>query len=471
MRKLAYKLLQPHLSCPPIPLVNFASFISKLCGALPAAALLSSVSLLHAQAPKEAKPKPPQAPPPAPKTAFEMEDVFPGLRFDQPLDVVSAPGDKDRLFIVEKTGRVRVVTGLGTAGPVKKLFLDLTHPRDGALHTESECGVLGLAFAPDHAKSGRFFVYYSVKIDGRLNQRLSRFEVSPGEPDHADPTKEQPLFTQADPADNHNGGDLHFGPDGCLYVSVGDGGAGDDAFNNARYINKGFFAAILRLDVDQKEGSLPPNPHPGLALDAKGAAFYSVPKDNPFVGATSYHGQPVDPKTVRTEIWATGLRNPWRFSFDLPSGRLFAGDVGQDLYEEVDIITKGGDYGWSYREGFHSFSQGPGGSNEPKDFKPLLPIFEYPHPLFGISVTGGMVYHGSRFPQLEGKYIFADYGIGRVVALRDEGQPVWVDEYLAQEPGIASIAADPRDGELLFANIGLGKIQRLKLRTATAVTR
>jgi len=425
-------------------------------------------------APRIDKPKPKEAPPKPPiamvQTGYEMEDAFPDLKFDQPLDIVSVPGDKDRLFVVEKTGRVLIISGLNGAKAEKKLFLDLTHPRDGALEAEGECGVLGLAFPEDHRKSGRFFVYYSLKIDGKLNQRLSRFQVSADAPDHADPATEQPLFTQLDPASNHNGGDLHFGPDGYLYVSVGDGGAADDRFDTARFINKGFFASILRIDVDKRKGNLPPNAHPGVALDASGAAYYSIPKDNPFVGATSYHDLPVDPKTVRTEIWATGLRNPWRFSFDPPTGRLFAGDVGQNIYEEVDLIVKGGDYGWSYREGLHAFSQGPGGTKEPKGFNPVLPIFEYPHPMIGISVTGGAVYHGSKFPEHMGKYLFADYGTGRVMALRDEGKPVWVDEALAFEGGIVSIAPDPRNSELLFANIALGKIRTLKQKTALAKT-
>ena len=401
---------------------------------------------------------------------YEMEDALPGLSFEQPLGIVNAPGDQKRLFILEKNGRVQVVTGLEENKPQKRLFLDLTHPRDGALETDGECGVLGLAFPPDHLESGRFFVYYSLKIKGKLQERLSRFHTLPNQPDTADGASEQPLFTQADQASNHNGGDLHFGPDGCLYISVGDEGGGGDQFNNARFINKGFHAAILRIDVDKKMGSLPPNPHPGIARDATGKAFYAIPQDNPFIGATSHHSLPIDPKTVRTEIWATGLRNPWRFSFDSATGRLFAGDVGQNLYEEVDLITKGGDYGWSYREGLHTFPQGPGGAKEPENFSPIQPIFEYPRPI-GLCVIGGVVYHGNRFPQHRDKYIFADFGTGRVMALHDEGKAIWADETLAQEPGIASIGLDPRNGEILFANYGLGKIKSLKLKANPTLPR
>ena len=428
--------------------------------ALASVIVMDGVQVLALDVPGSA----PKAPISIMVTPFEMEDVFPELTFEQPLDIASIPGDKDRIFVVEKTGRVQVIVGLNSGKPEKKLFLDLTHPRDGMLETDGECGVLGLAFAPDYSKSGRFFVYYSLKINGQLHQRVSRFEALSQGADHAEPSSEQPLFSQADPATNHNAGDLHFGPDGYLYISVGDGGAADDQFNNARFISKGFFAGILRIDVDKKPENLPPNPHPGVALDAQGAAFYAIPKDNPFLGAVCYHSVAVEPEAVRTELWATGLRNPWRFSFDPPTGRLFAGDVGQNLYEEVDIIVKGGDYGWSYREGLHAFPQGPGGSREPEGFSPILPIFEYPHPMFGNSVTGGVMYRGAKIPSLREKYIFADYGTGKVVALRDENKPFWVDEMLAVEAGLVSINPDPRDGEPLFANIALGKIKRLKAR-------
>lgn len=428
-------------------------------------ALLSLVALaapLAGQTPPA--PKPVKTPPPIVMVPVdhEMEDVFPGLKFDQPLGIVTAPEDKKRLFVVEKTGRIHVITGLDTDKPEKKEFLNLTKPPKATLVTEGECGVLGLAFPPDHAKSRRCFVYYSLKIGGMLHQRLSRFEMSKDDPNRVDNSTEQPLFTQPDEASNHNGGDLQFGPDGYLYVTVGDGGAGNDKFDNARFINKGFHAAILRLDVDKKKGSLRPNAHPAIALDAERAALYTVPADNPFVKATTHHGQTLDPATVRTEIWATGLRNPWRIHFD--GGRLFCADVGQNLYEEVDLIIPGSDYGWSYREGLHPFPQGPGGDKEPQDFKPVEPIFEYPRTV-GLSITGGVVYHGDRLPRAKDCYVFADYVTGRVIALKDEGKPVWKDDTLAQEPGIAGIGTDPRDGEVLFANIAKGQVQRLRPKT------
>jgi glucose/arabinose dehydrogenase len=397
---------------------------------------------------------------------YALENAAPGMTFSQPLGLVNLPGDRSRLFVLEKTGCIQVIGGWGSTSPTKRVFLDLTKPRDGEFVTSSECGVLGLAFPPDHATSRRLFVYYSLKIGGKLHQRVSRFQLSASDPNAVDPNSEQPLFSQQDPADNHNGGDLHFGPDGYLYVSTGDGGGRNDQFNTARFINKGFHAAILRIDVDKKPGNLPPNPHPGLALDERGAAFYAIPSDNPFVGANSHHGQSIDPKTVRTEIWATGLRNPWRFSFDPPTGRLLVADVGQNLYEEVNSITKGGDYGWSYREALHPFTEGPGKNQEPEGFRPIEPLFEYPRAT-GISITGGLVSRGTKLPELQGAYVCADFASGKVLAFRENGGK-WEPQTLATEPGFAGIGLDPQNGDLLFANLGQGTLKRLRKASATA---
>lgn len=441
------------------------TFPLRRCVSAFALAVLSTQALQPVLAQQQQQPplskakKAQPIPPPLPPTAYALEDALPGLKFDNPLGIATAPGMTDRLFIIERPGRIQLVTDLGHTPPARQVFLDLTAPRDGKLTSEGECGLLGFALHPDHANNRRFFVYYSVRMANRLYERVSRFEVSKSNPLHAEPTSEQPLFTQEDPAINHNGGDLHFGPDGYLYISVGDGGAGDDKFNEGRFINQGFHAAILRIDVDQKPGNLPPNPHSGIARDPKGDAYYSVPADNPFVGAASHHGQSIPPESVRTEIWACGLRNVWRFSFDPKTHRLFAGDVGQNLYEEVDLIVKGGDYGWSYREGLHPFTTGPGGAAEPPEFKPIDPIFEYPRTT-GTSVTGGVVYHGTRYPELQGAYICADYAFGRIMALR-ERQPQWAMEIIAVETGIVALGADPRDGEILFANLN-GNIRKLK---------
>lgn len=414
--------------------------------------LLVGVSAI-AQTPKVRKPQP--VPPPLPPLQYALEDAFGGLGFSMPVAVVSAPGEKNRVFVVEKTGCIQMVVGFDQPQPEKRIFADLRERSDGILDDKGECGLLGLAFHPNFAGNGFCFVAYSLRIDGKLHQRISRLNFALPEV-----FLEQPLITQHDPAGNHNGGDLHFGSDGYLYASVGDGGGANDAFDNGRFINKDFHAAILRIDVDKHPGSLPPNPHPAIVLNAEGEAFYAVPADNPFIGATSHRGGEIDPATVRTEIWATGLRNVWRFGFDPPTGRLFAADVGQNLYEEVNLIEKGGDYGWSHREGLHSFDLGPGKDMPPMDFHPIDPIFEYPRTT-GLSITGGRVYRGEKFSEFRGAYICADYAFGRIIVLREKDGR-WEHEIIAFEPAVTGIGVDPRDGELLFTNMAKGSVMRLR---------
>lgn len=404
--------------------------------------ILLGCSYAGAQVPKVKKTPP--VPPPLPPLAYALEESLGGLTFSMPVAVVSVPGEKDRLFVVEKTGCIQLVTQLDQATPQKREFANLIERPDGKLDDKGECGLLGLAVHPDFARNGRYFVCYSLRIGGQLHQRVSRFDGG----------MEQPLITQLDPAGNHNGGDLHFGPEGYLYISVGDGGGANDAYDNARFINKGFHAAILRIDVDKKPGSQPPNPHPAVHVGT-----YTVPADNPFIDAVKHLGEKIDPTSVRTEIWATGLRNVWRFSFDPPTGRLFAADVGQNLFEEVNVIEKGGDYGWSHREGLHTFNLGPGKDIPPAAFKPIDPIFEYPRTT-GLSITGGRVYRGTKFPEFKDAYILADYAFGRIIALREKGAK-WEHEIIAFEPAITGIGVDPRDGELLFCNMAKGKILRL----------
>ena len=315
-------------------------------------------------------------------------------------------------------GKIQMVTGLSTGKPAKRQVFQLA-VKDGEFEAGGECGLLGFAVHPDYAKHPQVFVYYSIKIGGKLHQRLSRFQLKPGADFEVDPASEQPLMTQLDPASNHNGGDVHFGPDGYLYFSCGDGGAGGDAFNNAGFINKGFHAGVYRIDVDKKPGNLPPNPHPSVVTDAQGSAYYAVPADNPFLGATSHRGQPVEPKTVRTEVWATGLRNPWRFSFDPQTGTCFAGDVGQNLFEEIDILVSGGDYGWSEIEGLDIYNRKDASAKQaPAKLAPesafVAPIYEYDRKL-GNSVTGGVVCRSERIPAIRDAYVFGDYASGRLL--------------------------------------------------------
>lgn len=437
----------------------------------PLLALLFSLSLTAATPPSE--------------EVVGLEPAFPGMSFSLPVAISPLPGNKGAVFILEKGdpvpssdtdkpsdkkkkatayfgGKVQMVTGLGS-GKVTKQQVFQVNPKDGKFDANGECGLLGFAVHPRVAETKQLFVYYSLRIEGKLYQRVSRFKVSSLEPFAVDADSEQPLITQLDPAGNHNGGDLHFGPDGYLYISCGDGGAGGDAFDNAGFINKGFHAAVFRIDVDKKEGNPAPNPHPSVITDSKGDAFYAVPADNPFIKASSHRGRPLEAGSVRTETWATGLRNAWRFSFDPKTGACFAGDVGQNLYEEIDILVSGGDYGWHDVEGNHVFNQkdasgkkAPPGLAASSAFK--APIHEYERK-FGNSVTGGVVYRGDRVPAIAGAYVFGDFASGRIFALR-ENAGRWESQQVAKDNTIAGFGYDPSNGDVLVASLA-GQVKRI----------
>ncbi|MDB5384891.1 MAG: hypothetical protein JWM11_537 [Planctomycetaceae bacterium] len=264
------------------------------------------------------------------------------------------------MFVVEQDGRVRVFPNQSDAKETN-VFLDL---RGVVRREHNEEGLLGLAFHPDYRTNGQFFVFYSVTPRGSV---VSRFRVSKDDPDRAQRDSEEILLQFPKPYGNHNGGCLRFGPDGCLYISVGDGGLAGDPHANAQSLEM-LNGKILRIDVNHKD-------------DGKN---YAVPKDNPFAGRGG----------VRGEIWAYGLRNVWRFSFDRPTGTLWAADVGQDRHEEVDIIDRGGNYGWNIREGKHPLD--PNAERSPVgEF--IEPVLDYPR-VEGKSVTGGLVYRGRRLP-------------------------------------------------------------------------
>jgi uncharacterized repeat protein (TIGR03806 family) len=390
---------------------------------------------------------------------YSTTPAFPALSFDQPVAVVSPPGEARRLFVVEKTGRIWVIPDTAAAAPTRTLFLDLTDRVTVSASNNDERGLLALAFHPGFAQNGQFFVWYTVTATtaagGGLHNRLARFRTTATDGNLADPASEQPLVTQRDEAANHNGGQLLFGTDGYLYVSLGDEGGANDQFQNSQRIDRDFFSGVLRIDVDRRAGSLPPNPHPAVHPDT-----YSVPPDNPFVAATSFNGAPVNPNAVRTEFWATGLRNPWRMAFDPATGSLWCGDVGQGTREEINVIVRGGNYGWNYREGSVS---GPRG-NPPPGASFIAPIWDYPNPAQGQSVTGGIVYRGSRYPTLVGHYLFADFGSGRIWALRPEGNsPVPADnvQLLTTDGGISSFGLDPATGDILLCDLTEDAIKKL----------
>ena len=280
------------------------------------------------------------------------------------------------LFVAEQEGRIRVIeNGKLVAAP----FLDISKE---VLKKEGydERGLLGLAFHPDYATNGKFYVYCSVPVENPVKNvrdhqsEVREYVVSKSSPKLADATQMRKVLAFDEPESNHNGGDLKFGADGFLYISAGDGGGANDkhgTIGNAQNLTN-LLGKILRIDVNKTP--------------------YAIPADNPFVKTPD----------AKPEIYAYGLRNPWRFSFDSKTNQLFAGDVGQNKYEEVDIITNGGNYGWRPVEGLHDFK-----ADDPKPVNPIAPITEYPHSE-GISITGGFVYRGKAIPSLAGKYIFGD---------------------------------------------------------------
>ncbi len=399
-----------------------------------------------------------QLPANPPPTTYATTPAFPGLSFNQPVALVTPPGETRRLFVVEKTGQVWVVPDVTLANPTRTLFLDLTGRVSGSSNANDERGLLALAFHPQYATNGEFFVWYTVQATTSagtgLHNRLSRFRVTANNGNLADPNSESPLLTQRDEANNHNGGELLFGPDGYLYLSLGDEGGANDQFRNSQRIDRDFFAGILRLDVDRRPGSLAPNPHPAVH-----AGTYTVPPDNPFVGATSFNGLAVSPSAVRAEFWATGLRNPWRMAFDSVTGQLWCADVGQGSREEINLIVRGGNYGWDFREGFVSGPRSPA----PAGVAFVNPVWDYARNE-GQSVTGGFVYRGPRLPGLYGRYLFADFSSGRIWALDPDGSaPVSASriQLLTTDTGIASFGLDPGTGDILLADLLDNTVKRL----------
>ncbi len=315
---------------------------------------------------------------------MQVENAFPNLTFVRPVDLQN-PGDgTNRLFVVEQRGIIWVFQN-GPNVTQKKVFLDI---QDRTSPGSGEKGLLGLAFHPDYPDSGYFYVDYTA--DSPLRTVVARYDVSAVNPDSALHDSEFVLLEVIQPYDNHNGGQIAFGPDGSLYIAMGDGGLGGDPLGNGQNLQT-LLGALLRIDVDVTT--------PGTN--------YGIPSDNPFAG---------NAQGYREEIYAYGLRNPWRFSFDYVTGRLWLADVGQGNYEEVDLIEKGGNYGWNIMEGFHCYTPPSGCDQTGLE----LPVWEYDHSV-GFSVTGGYVYRGAGLPNLVGYYIYSDYGSGVIWALDYNG--------------------------------------------------
>lgn len=389
-----------------------------------------------------------------PQSGYTTTPAFGGLSFFKPVAMVTPPGETNRLFIVEQIGRISVITNL--ASPTRTLFLDISD----RVQFQSEEGLLALAFHPGYETNRYFYVWYTTRSPRR--DRLSRFEIDPQNPNRAIEETELIILNQLDEAENHNGGELLFGPDGYLYLSIGDEG-GTPSNENVLRIDHDFFAGILRIDVDKRPGSIPPNPHPA---NSEAGVNYAIPPDNPFIGLTTFNGRPVDPAEVRTEFWAVGLRNPWRMSFDPETGFLYCADVGQKQREEVNIITRGGHYGWPYFEG--TILAGFGGS-PPEGFgPPLPPAQEYEQgsgAYEGMCIIGGFVYRGNRYADLYGKYLFADNVSGNIWSFTYEvvnGQTNIVPfTRIGSQVGISSFGIDPRNGDILVAIHWEDHIRRL----------
>ena len=357
---------------------------------------------------------------------LRAEDAFPNLRITLPVVLTHAGDGSRRIFVGSQLGDIHVFPK-DRAVEETQVFLDL---RSKVVYNEieNEEGLLGLAFHPKYKENGQFFVYYTT-TDAPHTSVISRFRVSVTDPNRADPKSEEEILRIEQPYWNHNGGTLEFGPDGYLYIGLGDGGGTRDPHGNGQNLAT-LHGSILRIDIDHKSGD----------------QNYAVPKDNPFV----------DRPGARPEIWAYGLRNVWRMAFDRQTNLLWAADNGEDLWEEIDIITRGGNYGWNLREGRHKF--GLQGSEARPDL--IEPIWEYHHSV-GLSIIGGCVYRGPRLKELEGAYLYGDYVTGALWALRYDPQLGQVTENRSiQSSGLPVITfGQDEDGEVyVTTNLGGGII-------------
>jgi glucose/arabinose dehydrogenase len=341
---------------------------------------------------------------------YTLQNAFPNLSFDQALFLTHSGDGTNRIFVIERDGIVKVFPNSPSASNTK-IFLDIT---DRVSTSGSEMGLLGLAFHPDYESNGYFYVNYTASNPRRTI--VSRFEVT-SNPDSADKDTEFEIISFSQPYENHNGGWIGFRPsDGYLYIAAGDGGDSGDPQNHAQRINT-LLGKILRLDVD-------------------GSSPYAIPPTNPFYDSTNAE--------VKKEIYAWGFRNPWRCSFDPVTDLFFAGDVGQNQWEEIDVVEIGKNYGWRCYEGNHNYNLS--GCNYPEY---IDPVWEYDHGE-GYSVTGGYVYRGSGVPSLVGKYIYADYGTRKVWSLEGLNPPT--NDLLLTAPGSVTSFGVDENNELYITS-------------------
>jgi len=325
-----------------------------------------------------------------------------GSGLTNPVDLQFPNDGTGRLFVVQQPGSIRIGNnGTLLATP----FLDIT----SKVNFSGEMGLLGLAFHPQFTQNHKFYVHYDHMVGSQIQSVIAEYQISAADPNQADPASERVLLTVNQPFGNHKGGQIAFGPDGFLYIGLGDGGSEGDPQGNGQNLQT-LLAKMLRIDVDHTSSGLQ----------------YAIPADNPFANGG---GLP--------EIWAYGLRNPWRFSFERGTGRLFVGDVGQNKYEEIDILQRGGNFGWNVMEGMHCFNPPTG-----CDMTGLvLPIAEYDH-TEGDAVMGGYVYKGTAIPNLPGAYIFSDFGSGTIWELTESSGTWTRTKLLSSNRNVSSFGQD-----------------------------
>ena len=363
----------------------------------------------------------------APTDEVKIERAFPEHPvWTRPIWFGPMDSSSDWHAMAEQDGRIHLfrVDKSGKAS-APQLFLDIS---DDVSRRGNEEGLIGLAFHPEFKKNRRFYVHYSVAGD-KLG-RLSEFLAQEGDLRKVDIHSEKVILEVEQPWRNHNGGELQFGPDGMLYMALGDGGAANDPQKNSQDLSN-LLGKIIRIDVNVPE-------------DAE--ETYRIPEDNPFV----------DTEGARGEIWAFGLRNAWRFCFDPKTGALWTGDVGQNKWEEVDVVVKGGNYGWPLREGTHPFRM----KDKPGPGELIEPVAEYGRK-DGISITGGFVYRGKKIPSLKGRYLYADYQSGHIWSIdADVTDELQEGALIGNCPSPASFGIDQR-GELYIASFD-GRLYRIK---------
>ncbi|MDN5850240.1 MAG: PQQ-dependent sugar dehydrogenase [Nitrococcus sp.] len=353
--------------------------------------------------------------------AVKLERAYPNLTFTAPVALLQAPADASRWFVVERAGVIRSFDATNETTATSDVVINIS----GQVDTSGEGGLLGFAFHPRFATNGEAFLSYTTS-GNPLTSIISR--VRSVDSMTFDPATEEVILTLDQPFTNHNGGHIVFGPDGFLYIGFGDGGSSGDPLNNAQNLNN-LFGALLRIDVD----IMTP---------------YGIPPDNPFVGSGGSSAEP------QPEIYAYGLRNPWRFSFDRVNRTLWLGDVGQDEIEEVDIIENGGNYGWRCYEGSAEFKlNGCGARSEY-----IFPVAEYCHDE-GNSITGGYVYRGGAIPELQGVYVFGDFVSGTIFGLFTDAGGFDRRVLLDTDLNIVSFGQGA-DGELYIVDFG-GGVYRL----------